>query len=438
MNSREKLVKFLTELSRIILGITFAFSGFVKAVDPLGFTYKIQDYLVSFDLPGLFPLALPAAVTLVVLEFSLGVFLLLGIYRKPTVRLAAVFMAIFLPLTLWIALKNPVKDCGCFGDALIISNWETFYKNIVLGVCAVVLLRYYPRIMPLFSVGSAWKAGAYTVVFGFAFSVYNVVKLPVFDFRPYHIGANIPENMYIDPAKADVVENIFIYSKGGVEQEFTEEDYPWNDSTWTFVEMKTKLIQEGEKPRIEDFQVSALAYDSLLQGFVAGDDITQQLLSDTGYQFLMVSHSLEEMNKRHLDDFRKAAGFAQKKGYGFYCLTSSPVDSIEAWSARHPAGFRFAHADERVLKTMIRSNPGLLLLSGGNVINKWDDSEVPDFESERGEELLKAKGWKMNFWGKLMVILLIFIVPFLLVKLEEFKRKRSRLPAIKKGYTKKI
>ena len=245
MNSREKLVKFLTELSRIILGITFAFSGFVKAVDPLGFTYKIQDYLVSFDLPGLFPLALPAAVNLVVLEFSLGVFLLLGIYRKPTVRLAAVFMAIFLPLTLWIALKNPVKDCGCFGDALIISNWETFYKNIVLGVCAVVLLRYYPRIMPLFSVGSAWKAGAYTVVFGFAFSVYNVVKLPVFDFRPYHIGANIPENMYIDPAKADVVENIFIYSKGGVEQKFTEEDYPLNYSTWTFLEMKNKLIQYG-------------------------------------------------------------------------------------------------------------------------------------------------------------------------------------------------
>lgn len=430
MNSREKLVNFLTELSRIILGVTFAFSGFVKAVDPLGFTYKIQDYLVSFNLPGLIPLALPAAVTLVVLEFLLGVFLLLGIYRKPTVRLAAVFMAFFLPLTLWIALKNPVKDCGCFGDALIISNWETFYKNIVLGVCAAVLLRYYPRIMPLFSAGSAWKAGAYTAVFGFAFSVYNVVKLPVFDFRPYHIGANIPENMYIDPAKADVVENVFIYSKNGVEQEFTEEDYPWNDSTWTFVEMKTKLIQEGEKPGIEDFQVSALAYDSLSQGFVTGGDITRQLLSDTSYQFLMVSHSLKEMNKRHLDDFRKAAGFAQKNGYGFYCLTSSPVDFIDAWSARNTVGFRFAHADERVLKTMIRSNPGLLLLSGGNVINKWDDSEVPDFESERGKELLKAKGWKMNFWGKLTVILLIFIVPLLLIK------TGRGLPAIKNGKNK--
>lgn len=438
MNSCEKFVKFLTELSRIILGVTFAFSGFVKAVDPLGFTYKIQDYLVSFNLPGLFPLAPAAAVILVVLEFLLGVFLLLGIYRKPTVRLAAVFMAIFLPLTLWIALKNPVKDCGCFGDVLIISNWKTFYKNIVLGVCAAVLLRYHPRITPLFSVVSAWKAGVYTAVFGLAFSVYNIVKLPIFDFRPYHIGANIPENMYIDPAKADVVENVFIYSKNGVEQEFTEENYPWDDSTWTFVEMKTKLIKEGEKPGIEDFQVSALVYDSLSQGFVAGDDITRQLLSGTGYQFLMVSHSLEEMNKKHLDDFKKVAGFAQKNGYGFYCLTSSTIDFINAWSARNFVDFRFAHTDERVLKTMIRSNPGLLLLSDGNVINKWDDSEIPDFESGQGEILLKAKRWKMNFWGKLMVIFLILIVPLLLIKLAEFKGKRSELPAIKNEHNKKL
>ena len=417
MNSRKKTMKILTELSRIVLGGTFAFSGFVKAVDPLGFTYKIQDYLVSLDLSGLFPLALPAAVVLAVGEFLLGVFLLLGIYRKPTVRLTAVFMAVFLPLTLWIALKNPVKECGCFGDALIISNWETFYKNIVLGVCALFLLRHYPGITPLFTVRTARTAAVYTALFGFSFSVYNVVKLPVFDFRPYHIGASIPEYMHIDPAKADVVENIFIYSKGGVEQEFTEENYPWNDSSWTFVEMKTRVVREGEKPRIEDFQVSALVYDSLSQGVVAGEDITQQLLSDTGYHFLMVAHSLEKMNTRHLDDFRKAAGFAQERGYGFYCLTSSPAEVVDSWSAVNGVDFRFAHADERVLKTMIRSNPGLLLLSGGNVINKWDDSEVPDFESE--EDPLKAEGSKMNFWGKLVVILLIFIVPLSIHRLSD-------------------
>ncbi len=416
MDSRNRFVKIITELSRIIVGATFLFSGFVKAVDPLGFTYKIQDYLISFNLVELFPLALPAAIVLVVVEFLIGVFLLLGIYRKPTVILAAVFMAFFLPLTLWIALKNPVKDCGCFGDALIISNWETFYKNIVLGICAVVLLLYYKKITPLFSAKTAGWAAVFSVIFGFGFAVYNVVKLPVFDFRPYHIGANIPQNMYVDPAKADVVENVFIYSKDGSEQEFTEENYPWNDSTWTFVEMKTKVIREGEKPKIEDFHISDLT---------SGEDITQQVLSDANYNFLMISYSLEDMNKKHLDDFKNVADFAENNGFGFYCVTSSSADFIGEWSANNNTDFRFAHADERVLKTMIRANPGLMLLQNGNVINKWDDSEIPDFDAKGAKNLAKVEGLKTNFWSKLVVIFLIFLIPLLLIKIQDIRSNKS-------------
>ncbi|OPZ32040.1 MAG: hypothetical protein BWZ00_00187 [Bacteroidetes bacterium ADurb.BinA174] len=412
MNSRNKLIKIITELSRIIVGVTFVFSGFVKAVDPLGFTYKIQDYLISFNLTEFFPLALPAAVILVVFEFLIGAFLLLGIYRKPTVILAAVFMAFFLPLTLWIALKNPVKDCGCFGDALIISNWETFYKNIVLGICAFVLLLYYKKITPLFSAKAARWAAIFLVIFGFAFAVYNVVELPVFDFRPFHIGANIPENMYVDPTKADVVENVFIYSKDDVEQEFTEENYPWNDSTWTFVGMKTKVIKEGEKPKIEDFHIADL---------VTGEDITQQILSDANYNFLMVSYLLEEMSEKYLNDFKNTANFAENNGFNFYCITSSSAHYIEKWSVKNNTDFRFAHADERMLKTMIRANPGLMLLKNGNVINMWNDSEIPDFDSKGVKNFAKTEGLKTNFWGKLMVILLIFLIPLLLLKLWDIR-----------------
>ncbi|MDD3560842.1 MULTISPECIES: BT_3928 family protein [Petrimonas] len=415
MNKPARSLKIVTELSRIILGGTFAFSGFVKAVDPLGFSYKIQDYLVSLGMTGLLSLALPAAILLVVAEFLLGTLLLMGIYRKTVVRFIALFMAFFLPLTLWIALKNPVEECGCFGDALVISNWATFYKNILLGLCTLVLLNRHREITPLFTSGSVWKAAGYTTLFALTFSIYNVVKLPVFDFRPYHIGANIPEGIHIDPAKGDVVENLFIYSKEGVEQEFTEENYPWSDSTWTFVEMKTRVIRKGEKPKISDFQVFELDYDSLAQDFVAGEDITEQLLLDGGYHFLMVSYSLEEMNRRYLDKFMRAATYAAEKGYGFYCLTSSPAEVIGEWSSANGISFRFAHVDERVLKTMIRSNPGLILLSEGTVINKWDDSEVPDLTPQRGEEQLVARGLKVNFWGKLMVILLIFTVPLALI-----------------------
>lgn len=427
MESKNKLVKILSELSRIILGATFLFSGFVKAVDPLGFTYKIQDYLISFNLTELFPLALTAAVVLVVLEFLIGVFLLLGIYRKPTVWLAAIFMAFFLPLTLWIALKNPVKDCGCFGDALIISNWATFYKNIVLSVCAVILLRYYKKITPLFSAKTARIAAVFSIIFGFAFAVYNVVKLPVFDFRPYHIGANIPEYMHVNPEKADVVENIFIYSKDGEEKEFTEDNYPWNDSTWTFVDMKTKVIREGEKPKIEDFHISLLSeVYSLEESQLWSEDVTQQILSDANYTFLMISYSLEKMNKKFLGDFKNAADFADNNGFGFYCLTSSSPELIGKWSAENNADFDFAQADERVLKTMIRSNPGLMLLKNGIVVNKWDDSEIPNFERRGLEKLSNVEGLKTNFWGKLGVILLIFFVPLLLIKLWEIKSRGLR------------
>lgn len=378
MDSKTKTIKFLVELSRIIVGATFVFSGFVKAVDPLGFTYKIEDYLIELGLTGLFPLALPAAVIMVTAEFSLGVFLLLGICRKWTVRLVTLFMLFFTPLTLWIAIANPVEDCGCFGDAFIISNWQTFYKNVVLLAGTILLILKWHWITPLFSKRMEPIVAIITLLGGVLFSLHNVYRLPVFDFRPYKIGANIPQQMFVDPEKADVMETVFIYSKDGVEKEFTEENYPWNDSTWTFVDMKTKLVKEGEKPAIEDFAVEALYYDDTIDSWEIGGDITDIILSDPSYTFLMVAYSLEKMSLRHLERFREVNRYAIENGYSFYLLTSSAADVVGDWEQHHHTGFQFCHADERMLKTMIRANPGLMLLKEGTVINKWDDSKVPD------------------------------------------------------------
>lgn len=377
MSSKPKIVKFLLELSRIIVGVTFVFSGFVKAVDPRGFTYKIEDYLIELGLTGLFPLALPAAVFMVTAEFALGVFLLLGIYRKWTARLITLFMVFFTPLTLWIAIANPVEDCGCFGDAFTISNWQTFYKNVILLAGAVLLLLKWRQITPLFSKKMAPVAGFLTLLLGVLFSLHNVYRLPVIDFRPYKIGANIPQQMFVDPEKADVLETVFIYRKDGIEKEFTEENYPWNDSTWTFVDMKTKVVKEGEKPAIEDFAVEALYYDEATGSWDIGGDITDIILSEPSYTFLMVAYSLDKMSQKHLERFRQVHHYAEENGYSFYLLTSSPTDVVGEWERQHRTGFQFCHADERVLKTMIRANPGLMLLKEGTVINKWDDSRVP-------------------------------------------------------------
>jgi uncharacterized membrane protein YphA (DoxX/SURF4 family) len=380
-------VKFLGGLSHIVVGATFLFSGFVKAVDPLGFSYKIEDYLIELGLTGLFPLALPVAVIMVTAELCLGLFMLFGIYRKWTARLILLFMAFFTPLTLWIAVTNPVEDCGCFGDAFIISNWQTFYKNLALLAGTILLVVKWRQITPLFSRKAKPCAAVSIVLLGALFSLYNVYWLPVLDFRPYKIGANIPRQMLVDPAKADVLETVFIYSKEGVEKEFTEEDYPWNDSTWTFVKMKTKLLKKGVKPAIEDFAVEALYYDVPAGRWDIGVDITDSLLSDSSYTFLMVAYSLEKTTLRHLERFREVHRYAGEKGYSFYLLTASAADTVGEWEQNHRTGFRFCHADERVLKTMIRANPGLILLKKGTVINKWDDSKVPG--KARLEKILK-------------------------------------------------
>ena len=309
MRIQNRLLKYITEFFRLIVGATFVFSGFVKSVDPLGFTYKIQDYLISFDLVSLFPLALPAAIIMVVAELVVGVLLLLGVYRKFSTIAVTIFMGIFLPLTLWVAIYNPVEDCGCFGDAWVISNWDTFYKNIVLSIGAVMLLINNKMITPLFSSSTSLVATIFSIIFGLSFAIYNTVKLPVIEFRPYHIGANIHEQMQVDPEKGDITQTVFIYSKDGNEKEFTEDNYPWDDSTWVYVDMQTKLIREGEKPKIEDFHINLYGYDEELDELYIEDDITEDVLNNSGYTFLMTSYFLDEMNERHLNRFIDAAKY---------------------------------------------------------------------------------------------------------------------------------
>ena len=418
------LIKLTVELSRIIVGATFVFSGFVKAVDPHGSEYKIQDYLISLGLPQLFPAALGLAVFLCVAELLMGLFLLLGIYRKWTSRSALIFMAFMTPLTLWIALKNPVKDCGCFGDAFIISNWATFYKNIVLLACVILLTLFWRNLKPVFSAKTMWMAGLFSVLFGFGLAIYNVMNRPVLDFRPYKIGSNIPAKMYIDPSKADVFENVFVYEQDGVKKEFTEDNYPWNDSTWTFVDMTTKLVKEGEKPEIEDFDIVKLD-----KGDGEGENITQTVLADSGYTFLAVSYGIQGVSPKEAGRLKTVAGYAKQQRYPFYCLTSSSAKEIATWEQKNNSGFVFCHSDERMLKTMIRSNPGLVLLKNGTVINKWDSNSLPAEKELRAPlnelRLGQISNERKNNMRRIAVIISLFIVPLAAIKWHDRKSTKK-------------
>lgn len=371
------ILKIVVEISRILLGITFIFSGFVKAIDPLGTTYKIQDYLTSFGLVSLHDLALPMSIILCAGEFCLGIFILFGLYRKWTSRLLFLVMLFMTPLTLYLAIANPVQDCGCFGDALIITNWQTFFKNIVLLACSIVVLIWHQKITNLFTGKFYWFVGLYIVVCSIAFCIYSIKHEPIIDFRPYKVGANIPQLMTVEEDKAPVFENIFIYEKDGVKKEFTEDNYPWEDSTWVFVDRQSKLIKAGEEPLIRDFSINRLYLTQDKTAIEAEEDITSEVLSDSSYTFLMIAYSLTDMNQDYLSSFEDVNNYARDHQYKFYCLTSSPRDVILQLEKENITNFDFCLSDERSLKTIVRSNPGLILLKNGVIINKWSDRKVP-------------------------------------------------------------
>lgn len=385
MTGKNIIVKVLVEISRIILGLTFIFSGFAKAVDPFGFAYKIEDYFTAFYLSPFSFLAFPISAALCIAEFAMGACMLFGLYRKWNSRLMLAVMIFMTLLTLYLAIANPVEDCGCFGDALIITNWQTFYKNIVLLFCAIVVCIYCERISNFFTGKTYWLAFLYIFLFIGLFVFRNYLYDPLLDFRPYRIGANLPELMDVEVGKGRVEESTFVYAKDGVEKEFSEDNYPWEDSTWVFVRMDTKVISEGITSPIKDFAINELTFDAKRTEIIDQSDITSDVLADSNYVFLMITPSLERMSDSYLSSFEDVENYANDYGYKFYCLTASSTDEIIKWANENTINFDFCTMDERTLKTIIRSNPGLILLKDGVIINKWADIDVPSEKDLTGD-----------------------------------------------------
>lgn len=417
--------KVWVNLCRFLLGALFIFSGFVKAVDPLGFFYKIQDYLTAFGMISWFPSYAPllVGIALSAIEFSVGVFLFLGIRRKVASVLALLLMVVMTPLTLYLALANPVSDCGCFGDAWILTNWQTFGKNVVLLVAAVSVFKWQDLLVRFITPKMEWMISMYTFLFVFALSFYCLENLPILDFRPYRIGANIKAGMEIpEGAKPSVFESRFILEKGGKRQEFTLDNYP--DSTWTFVESRTILKEKGYEPPIHDFSMMSLD---------TWEDITDSVLSDKGYTFLLVAHRIEGADDSNIDLINEIYDYSVEHGYGFYALTSSPEDEIELWCDKTGAEYPFCQTDDITLKTIIRSNPGLLLVKDGTILNKWSDNRLPD-EYVLTDSLDKLELGKQKQESDLQTIgyvLLWFILPLMMVLCVDIlvvrRREKQRL-----------
>lgn len=364
-------MKSLRLISRIIVGLVFIFSGIVKAIDPLGTVYKFQDYFQAFHLPFLKSLSLLFAILLCTAEFIAGFSVLLNIRPKQGIWLVVLLMAVFTPLTFVLALTNPVSDCGCFGDAVHLTNWQTFFKNLILLIPVVWLFitrKSEPRDSnPL----KNWIMIAIAAVFFNFFIFYNFRYLPVIDFLPYKVGVSIPDAMKIpEGSKPDKYNSTFIYSKDGIKKEFSLENYPAGDTSWKFVEQKSVLVEKGYQPPIHDFSITT----------EFGEDLTDRILESEQPVLLMICRKLETADKEQLRQLVNHGYWCMGNAVTSFVLTSSPSTEVRKYSN----GMKFCYTDETTLKTMMRANIGYILLKKGKIEGKWSWASIPPFKELHG------------------------------------------------------
>ncbi len=414
MKAGNIITKVAVNLGRLVMALTFIFSGFVKGIDPLGTQYKITDYLEALHIDWMFPSwsTLLMSILLAMIEFAIGMFLLFAIRRRLVSKVALLVMGVMTLITLWIVIDNPVKDCGCFGDAIVLSNKQTFVKNIILLVCAI-LVTARPMEMPrLVSKTTQWIVINYTFLFSILMSLWSLWYLPPFDFRPYHIGANIAKGMEIpEGAKQPKFDTTFILEKNGQRKEFTIDNYP--DSTWTFIDSKTVQTEEGYVPPIHDFSI---------EDTKTGEDITQEVIHGKGYTFLLVSPHLEFADDSNFGTIDEIYEYANDHGYKFLCLTASTQKAIKHWQDITGAEYPFCISDETTLKTVIRSNPGLLLIKDGTIIQKWSHNDLPSIEKIAGKPLEQTEIGRMpevSAAKKAATLIGWFVIPLALLTIAD-------------------
>ena len=412
-------MRLVKNLCRIIVGIVFIYSGFVKGIDPLGSDYKFTDYFNAFGMGWMNATTLFFSFALSLAEFLIGIALLFNLWVSRMAWGSLLFMAFFTPLTLVFALTNPVSDCGCFGDAMILTNWQTFWKNIILLLLAIMIFMYrkeYKSSLPLvgqFSFLALAGAGMLCL------SVYCYRHLPVLDFRPYAVGKNITEGMRLpEGTEPDQYEVTLKYKnkQTGEVQSFTEENYPWQDTlNWEYESSSERLVKKGYITPIHDLVIE---HPTL-------GNITEEILEDDNHTILAVAYNLTQSDVQYQPAINRLAEYAQEKGIRFYGLTSSSERDIETYKKRYHVPYEFCTADEIQLKTMIRSKPGVIILREGTILDKWAGKDVPDVKELQDTDLTAYCVYSREQMQRIYLvysIILLFFVAYLLIPRRKGKR----------------
>lgn len=352
------------------MGVLFIFSGYIKAIDPMGLSYKMVEFFEVLHMEFLVPYALAFSVLMIAFEIIAGIAVLLGYAYRVFSFLLLLLIVFFTFLTGFALFSGKIKECGCFGDCIKITADQSFYKDLILLVLIVILFVYRKHIKPLFPN----KIGTILMLLGAFFSFYlqyHVLNhLTYMDCLPYKVGNNIATEMKVpEGAIPDKYETVFIYEKDGKQQEFSMTNYPWQDSTWVFVDRKDKLVQKGNaEPKIKDFSLTD----------ASGTDMTQQILSEPGYVFLVIMKDPTTATSNNMDKLKKLYEKTVQLNIPFYLVSGgSPDNNAKFIAANNLGDMPVLVIDGTVAKTAIRANPGLMLLKGGTVQGKWHNNDYP-------------------------------------------------------------
>jgi uncharacterized membrane protein YphA (DoxX/SURF4 family) len=372
---------------RIAVGLLFMFSGLIKINDPLGFSYKLEEYFEVFHILFLSPLAVKISILLCALEIILGFALIIGVRAKQVAWGLLLLIIFFSFLTFYSAYFKVVQTCGCFGDAIPLTPWQSFSKDLILLALIVVLFINRALIKPLFTAKMGDRLLLASVIVSLGFGLYTYNFLPVVDFLPYKVGANIPDEMKIPPgAVPDEYEITYNLKnkKSGETKTMTDKEYLkteiWKDNSWEIIDdPKSRLVKKGFSPKIADLNIVD----------AQGNSYTQELLSNPYYQFVIVAYNLRETDAQAINRLNAiAANLIQHYNIRSVLLTSNSPADAAAFSKKHHLVTEIFYADGVPLKSMVRANPGIMLLKNGTVINKWHYHSVPKYDVLEKEYLL--------------------------------------------------
>ena len=362
------MIKIIVHLFRYFVGTLFIFSGLIKLNDPIGFSFKLEEYFgpTVFDLDFLIPIVLPMAIFIVIFEVILGIFLILGYKREFTLWSLLLMIIFFTFLTWYSAYFNKVTDCGCFGDAIKLTPWESFTKDVVLLIMIAFLFVKKDLVNPIINLNLQKLIIGTSLLVCFYITYFVLNHLPILDFRAYKIGDNIIENMRVpEDAPKDIYEYEWLFSEGDeIKKYITNGEYP--NAKGDFLTVETKLIQKGYEPSIYDFSIE-----------VNGNNLTDEILSEEKL-LIYISYNLEKFSSKAIENMKFSAEKAKNNGFKIIGLTASSVEDRNIFIKTNNLSFDFYTCDETALKTVVRSNPGAIVLKAGNVVDKKHYKDFSD------------------------------------------------------------